>query len=136
MAANDSEQQGGRAAGETSDGFSTSGRNLITVTFDPTFDDLDAIYLKAAGSVISHVLIEHNGNFRSAATQMGANHSTLSRIRKKFNQNYNKNRFLRAGVRRAANVQLQPPPKIHRREGLFDNLERAKGELVSKWEKL
>jgi 23S rRNA U2552 (ribose-2'-O)-methylase RlmE/FtsJ len=46
--------------------------------------------LKAAGSVISHVLIEHNGNFRSAATQMGANHSTLSRFIKKFNRNYNK----------------------------------------------
>ena len=90
VAASGFEQPFTRAAPETFDEFSFPSGNLITVTFDPTFDDLDAIYLKAAGSVISHVLDEHNGNFRSAANQMGANHSTLSRIIKKFNQNYNK----------------------------------------------
>ena len=74
------------------DDFSTAG-SLITVTFDSQSDDLDSIYLKAAGNVIRHVLSEHNGNFRSAANQMGANHSTLSRILKKFNQSCEEKRF-------------------------------------------
>lgn len=67
--------------------------NLITVTFNAKSDDLDSIYLKAAGNFIQHVLTEHNGNFRSAANQMGVNHSTLSRILKKFNRNCEDERF-------------------------------------------
>jgi sigma-54 dependent transcriptional regulator, acetoin dehydrogenase operon transcriptional activator AcoR len=58
--------------------------NLVTVTFDPKTDDLDSIYLKAAGNVIEKVLSENNGNLRRAARKMGATHSTLSRILKKF----------------------------------------------------
>lgn len=58
--------------------------NLVTVTFDPKIDDLDSIYLKAAGNVIEKVLSENNGNLRRAARKMGATHSTLSRILKKF----------------------------------------------------
>jgi DNA-binding NtrC family response regulator len=64
---------------------------LIFVT--KTSDDLDSIYLKAAGTVIQHVLVKHNGNFRRAANALGANHSTLSRILKKFNQSYNQKPF-------------------------------------------
>lgn len=57
---------------------------MVTVSFDPKRDDLKIIYLKAAGSVISHVLEGTDGNLRRAATEMGTTHSTLSRIMKKF----------------------------------------------------
>jgi DNA-binding NtrC family response regulator len=63
-----------------------SPEDCVTVTFDPKTEDLDAIYLKAAGNVIQHVLSDNAGNLRRAATALGANHSTLSRILKKFNQ--------------------------------------------------
>ena len=59
--------------------------DLITVAFDPKTDDLDSIYLKAAGKVIKHILTENGGNLRSAARNLGANHTTLSRILTKFN---------------------------------------------------
>jgi sigma-54 dependent transcriptional regulator, acetoin dehydrogenase operon transcriptional activator AcoR len=68
-------------ASEVSNLFAT---NLVTVTFDPKTDDLDSIYLKAAGNVIEKVLSENNGNLRRAARKMGVTHSTLSRILKKF----------------------------------------------------
>ncbi len=55
------------------------------VAFDSKTDDLKNIYLKAAESVISHVLEENNGNLRRAASKMGTTHSTLSRIMKKYN---------------------------------------------------
>jgi DNA-binding NtrC family response regulator len=61
--------------------------NLISVTFDPQTDDLDQIYLKAAGSVIQHVLVENGGNLRRAAQTLGATHPTISRIFKEFNKN-------------------------------------------------
>lgn len=73
--------------------FSSEKNELITVTFDPKTESLNVIYLKAAGSVIRHVVSEHNGNLRSAAQALGANHTTLSRILKKYNQSYNKKPF-------------------------------------------
>lgn len=73
-------------------GFSAA-NNLVTVTFDPKSEDLDAIYLKAAGSVIRHVVSEHNGNMRSAAFALGVNHSTISRILGKFNKTYRQKPF-------------------------------------------
>ncbi len=65
--------------------FRSSENNLITVTFDPKTDDLDSIYLKAAGNVIQHVLSENDGNMRQTARKLGATHSTLIRILAKFN---------------------------------------------------
>lgn len=79
-------------AGKTFDEFSITGK-LVTVIFDPKCDDLDAIYLKAAGNVIRHVVSEHNGNMRSAAQALGVNHSTVSRILDKFNRTYNQKPF-------------------------------------------
>ena len=60
--------------------------NLISVTFDPKTDDLDLIYLKAAGIVIQHVLDENDGNMRRTAQVLGATHPTISRIIRKFNE--------------------------------------------------
>lgn len=71
---------------KTSGSFPSSTNDLITVTFNPQTDDLDDIYLKAAGNVIQHVLSENNGNWRRAARAMGATHSTLSRILKKYHE--------------------------------------------------
>lgn len=68
-------------------------RELVTVTFDPEFDDLDTIYLKAAGNFIRHIISEHNGNMRSAAQVLGVNHSTVSRILEKFNRTYDQKPF-------------------------------------------
>lgn len=81
-----------RQAVKTFDDF-PMGSDLVTVTFDPKFDDLDAIYLKAAGSVIRHIITEHNGNMRSAASTLGVNHSTISRILEKFNRAYDRKSF-------------------------------------------
>ncbi len=64
--------------------FRLADDDLITVAFDPKTDDLDSIYLKAAGNVIQHILSENGGNLRSAARDLGANHTTLSRILTKF----------------------------------------------------
>lgn len=61
--------------------------NLISVTFDPKTDDLDLIYLKAAGIVIRHILDENDGNLRRTAQILGATHPTISRIIRKFNEN-------------------------------------------------
>lgn len=60
--------------------------SLISVTFDPKTDDLDLIYLKAAGVVIRHILDENDGNLRRTAQILGATHPTISRIIKKFNE--------------------------------------------------
>ena len=65
--------------------FRVIDENVITVAFDPKNDDLDQIYLKAAGSVIQHILAKNGGNLRSAARDLRANHTTLSRILTKFN---------------------------------------------------
>ncbi len=58
--------------------------DLVTVTFDSGKEDLDSIYLKAAGTFIKQALKQNNGNLRQTARSMGATHSTLSRILKKF----------------------------------------------------
>jgi len=60
-----------------------SNRDLVTVMLDPLTDDLDAVYIKAAGIFIEHALKQTNGNLRRAARTMGTTHSTLSRILKK-----------------------------------------------------
>lgn len=102
-------EQREQVAGRVLNDFSSLTNNFVTVTFDPKSDDLDSIYLKAAGSVIQHVLSEHNGNFRQAANALGANHSTLSRILDKFNQNYNRQAFRsrrKATAKRAATTAL------------------------------
>lgn len=79
-----------RAAGDIirHDYQSSEEDDLITVTFDPKFDDLDAVYLKAAGNVILHVLAENDGSLRRAASKLGATHSTLTRILQKFDSIY------------------------------------------------
>ncbi len=86
------EQSDALGAGKTFAGFSVLG-DLVTVTFDPKSDDLDTIYLKAAGNVIRHIMSEHNGNMRSAAQALGINHSTISRILEKFNRTYDQKPF-------------------------------------------
>ena len=69
--------------------YQSSGEDdLITVTFDPKFDDLDTVYLKAAAGVILHVLAENDGSLRRAASKLGATHSTLTRILQKFDSIY------------------------------------------------
>lgn len=66
------------------DDFQSAEEDLMTVVFDPKNESLDTIYLKAAGSVIQHILTESGGSLRSAALSLGADHATLSRILKKF----------------------------------------------------
>mgnify|MGYP002336022755 CR=1 FL=1 len=83
-----------QAANEDAPGnLPPSPEDFVTVTFDPKTEDLDAIYLKAAGCVIQHVLSDNNGNLRRAASALGANHSTLSRILKKFHQSRERQNF-------------------------------------------
>lgn len=77
----DSEKRGRSALAADADDRNTS---RVTVTFDPEEDDLDSIYLKAAGSVIRHVLASNGNSFRQAARTMGATHTTLSRIMQKY----------------------------------------------------
>lgn len=89
------------STGKIFDKFSIT-NNLVTVTFDPKSDDLDTIYLKAAGNVIRHIVTEHNGNMRSAASAMGINHSTISRILEKFNRTYDQKPFHTRRKRRNA----------------------------------
>jgi len=61
---------------------------FVTVSFDPASDDLDSIYVKAAGTMIRHVLQQNEGNLRRSARVMGATHSTLSRILKKYHERF------------------------------------------------
>lgn len=61
-------------------------KDLVTVMLDPLTDDLDTVYIKAAGIFIEHALMQTNGNLRSAARTMGTTHSTLSRILKKHRE--------------------------------------------------
>lgn len=56
---------------------------FVTVILDPDTDDLDSVYVKAASTLIEHVLQQSNGNLRRAARSMNTTHSTLSRILKK-----------------------------------------------------
>lgn len=62
----------------------TQTNSFVTVTFDSASDNLDSIYVKAAGTMIRHVLQQNEGNLRKSARIMGATHSTLSRILKKY----------------------------------------------------
>ncbi len=62
----------------------TQTNSFVTVTFDSGSDNLDSIYVKAAGTMIRHVLQQNEGNLRKSARIMGATHSTLSRILKKY----------------------------------------------------
>lgn len=64
--------------------FRVRGEDSITVAFSPKTETLDSIYLKAAGNVIEHILAENGGSLRSAARALGVEHTTLSRILKKF----------------------------------------------------
>ncbi len=64
--------------------FRAADENLITVSFDLKKDDLDQIYLKAAGNVILNILSENGGNLRSAARDLKVNHMTISRILTNF----------------------------------------------------
>ena len=61
-------------------------RNFVTVMLDPEGDDLDSVYVKAAGAFIEYALKQTNGNLRRAARSMGTTHSTLSRILKKHKE--------------------------------------------------
>jgi transcriptional regulator with GAF, ATPase, and Fis domain len=62
--------------------------NFVTVSFNPALEDLDSIYVKAAGTMIRHVLQQNEGNLRRSARAMGATHSTLSRILKKYHERF------------------------------------------------
>lgn len=70
--------------------FQPDPEDLVTVAFNPKTVTLDGIYLQAAGNVIEHILTENGGSLRSAARDLGAEHTTLSRIMKKFNKNLSK----------------------------------------------
>lgn len=56
--------------------------DVLTVMLDPHTDNLDTVYIKAAGIFIEHALKQSNGNLRKAARSMGSSHSTLLRILK------------------------------------------------------
>lgn len=68
----------------TNDNLTAAG-NLVTITFDAGREDLDSVYLKAAGNVIQHVLKQNDDNLRRTARAMNTTHSTLLRILKKYN---------------------------------------------------
>ena len=63
-----------------------SSKELVTVTFNPKDDDLDSIYIIAAGTMIQHVLQQHDGNLRRAASGLNTTHTTLIRLLKKFDE--------------------------------------------------
>lgn len=65
------------------DDSTQQGCRFVTVMLDPDTDDLDSVYVKAASTLIEHVLQQSNGNLRRAARSMNTTHSTLSRILKK-----------------------------------------------------
>lgn len=65
------------------DNSTEQGCRFVTVMLDPDTDDLDSVYVKAASTLIEHVLQQSNGNLRRAARSMNTTHSTLSRILKK-----------------------------------------------------
>lgn len=65
------------------DNTTEQGCRFVTVMLDPDTDDLDSVYVKAASTLIEHVLQQSNGNLRRAARSMNTTHSTLSRILKK-----------------------------------------------------
>jgi transcriptional regulator with PAS, ATPase and Fis domain len=68
---------------DRTDNSTVQGCRFVTVMLDPDTDDLDSVYVKAASTLIEHVLQQSNGNLRRAARSMNTTHSTLSRILKK-----------------------------------------------------
>ncbi len=72
----------------TNNGFSAAD-NLVTITFDAGREDLDSVYLKAAGNVIQHVLKQNDDNLRRTARAMNTTHTTLLRILKNYNAKRN-----------------------------------------------
>jgi hypothetical protein len=73
--------------------FRTASDNLITLTIDPKTDDLDSIYVKAAGILINHRLAENNNSIRQTAQSLGTAHSTICRLLAKFNASGNVKQF-------------------------------------------
>jgi transcriptional regulator with PAS, ATPase and Fis domain len=73
--------------------FRTASDDLITLTIDPKADDLDTIYIKAAGILINHRLAENNNSIRQTAQSLGTAHSTISRLLAKFNASGNVKQF-------------------------------------------
>ena len=73
--------------------FRTASDNLITLTIDPKTDDLDSIYVKAAGILINHRLAENNNSIRQTAQSLGTAHSTICRLLAKFNASDNVKQF-------------------------------------------
>ncbi len=73
--------------------FRTASDNLITLTIDPETDDLDSIYVKAAGILINHRLAENNNSIRQTAKGLGTAHSTICRLLAKFNASGNVKQF-------------------------------------------
>jgi transcriptional regulator with PAS, ATPase and Fis domain len=71
------------ASWNRTDNSTGQGCRFVTVMLDPDTDDLDSVYVKAASTLIEHVLQQSNGNLRRAARSMNTTHSTLSRILKK-----------------------------------------------------
>ncbi|MDQ3087427.1 MAG: sigma 54-interacting transcriptional regulator [Acidobacteriota bacterium] len=65
--------------------FRVASENLITLTIDPSTDDLDSVYVKAAGILINHRLAENNNSIRQTAQSLGTAHSTICRLLAKFN---------------------------------------------------
>jgi transcriptional regulator with PAS, ATPase and Fis domain len=73
--------------------FRTASDNLITLTIDPKTDDLDSIYVKAAGILINHRLAENKNSIRQTALSLGTAHSTICRLLAKFNASNNVKQF-------------------------------------------
>jgi len=73
--------------------FRLNSENLIPFTIDPSTDDLDSIYVKAARILINHRLAENNNSIRQTAQSLGTAHSTICRLLAKFNAIGNVNQF-------------------------------------------
>lgn len=55
-------------------------KRFLTVTLDPDKDDLQSVYVKAAGALVEDAVKRSNGNYRRAARSLNTTHSTISRI--------------------------------------------------------
>lgn len=72
-------------------------KRYLTITLDPENDDLQSVYVKAAGALVEHVVKQSNGNYRRAARSLNTTHSTVSRILK-----LNQERYLAPAMKPAA----------------------------------
>lgn len=69
----------------------------VIIKINPAEVDLNDVYIQAAGSVIEHLLERNNGKLRKTAVALGATHSTVASILKKYkNTNEQKNNRLLA----------------------------------------